>query len=980
MKMRLQLLIALLGLSSFASAQWNLGEFTVTSAPTNMEDIVFCFELCEGEETNACACGRDFTSRCAAKCAGYDDNEIQDSSCHEQHCRTEGASGASPCDEYSKCTALQQYVSYNGTCVGSTFSCVQTSLLLTCPMAMQNEGKGVCLLPGGERYYMPNTCFAQSLGLAAKELPCENYEEDGESKEPIFFYNEDALQYYYDFSNDTLMAEFGDVIREDTCDCNYDYNPVHARFPEFCLSFWNMCFRNCKKKKYDGRQDTYWADPFLTYGEGLCVDPCNEVGGAPYPCASEDNCYPIRNSARCFPSFGKQSSCGETCPDNDGTTEPANPVCVRVYAGVLVDNVYRGGGTVSAYTYRNSCLAQCEGFVQGDWEAGNCNDLAVSKCEQKCAGSSGGQVCATVEVPVALDTSSDSADNSDGTNVDDGDDGDLIAITYREEKQTVASACLAECLGWNEFDFGSCESQVVDLSASWYGFKQQRCADYGQDAGNGQNYARFCTDTCTDATLCSETAFGKSACEACGECAGSPVCLDQSQFATGWQGYQGKTPCSSYSEFASPSFYEYCEDIHQGADPAYAGQTGCSACGECAGSPACAGGFRGKNGIKCNAYSLQNVRLTCHTDFHTGSDVTFAGQNACTGCPNECAQNLVCSKQYGFIGNPVHDCDGYSGPASDFCNDIHLGKDSAYAGKTACQSCPMCATARPCKAAAAGFVGYDYRMCNEAYGPGQTNHYFCHEDKHLGQDPFYRGKTACEGCPGECGSFWKCNIPSVGFVGYKGSTCARYNKNAADSLYVHCAEDKHDGTDPAFNGKTACECSECSDMPACNAPKTGFVGYKKIDLCPDYNGEGQKWCRDKHTGEDAFYQGKDACASCGECNGADVCRDVFKGVEGECPAYANQQKRCADLHIGPSAAFDGFHACDVCNECTGAPVCQNAFSFNGAGCDKYAAGIAGSYHNFCNDVHNSKYPGASSWNGQSACTACSSQCAGSPAC
>lgn len=974
------LLLALcIGVSAQTGA-WSFNDIKVTKSPTPVQQIVFCFEECKGQASSAaCACGRDFTSRCAAKCAGYDDTEIVDSTCHEQHCRNANNNGASPCDTYSKCTALQQYLSYNGTCVGSTYSCVQTSLLLTCPMHMQNDGKGVCLLAGGERYTMPNQCFAQSLGLASRETPCKPYVEDGETKEPIFFYNKDALQYYYDFSNSTLMAEFGDIIIEDTCGCNYDYNPVHVRFPEFCLSFWNDCLRTCKKKKYESRQDTYWQDSNLIYGTGLCVDPCNEKNGAPYPCSAEDNCYPIRNSARCFPNFAKQSECGKSCPDYESTETPKNPVCVRVYAGVLVDNVYRGGGTVSAYTYKNSCLAQCEGFVPGDWEAGNCNDLAVSKCEQKCGNIGGSPVCATVKVPVQLDTSSDQSSDASGNTATDNDDGDLIAISYVDQKQTVASACLAECLGWTNFVQGSCEAQVVDISGSWFGFKQQRCEDYAQDAGNGQNYLKYCDDKCNDET-CPPEAFGKSGCQACKQCEGSPKCAAASDLSTGWYGYQGKTPCSSYAASANPSYYNYCDDKHQGTDPAFKDKTACEACSECAGSSACSGGFRGQGGIKCETYNIQAPMLTCHTDIHTGSDPVFNGKNACQGCPQQCSKNLICSRTSGFVGSPVYGCEGYTGPNSDYCNDVHLGLDPTYKNQNACQACPICANSRPCRASATGFVGYDYMTCSEGYAPGKSNHFFCPDDKHLGQDKSYAGKTACEGCPNECGSFWKCNIPATGFVGYKGATCAQYDKNAKDSLYVHCAEDKHDGKDPQFIGKTACDgCSQCSDMPACNAPKTGFVGYKKIDLCKDYAGEKQKWCRDEHTGEDPLFKGKDACEACPECAGASVCRDVFEGLEGECSAYANQQKRCADKHIGPSKKFNGQYACDACSECQGAPVCQPAFSFNGSPCSKYANG-PGSYYKYCNDKHNSEYPASAAFVGKTACEGCSAECTGSPAC
>ena len=42
------------------------------------------------------------------------------------------------------------------------------------------------------------------------------------------------------------MNEYGNEILEDTCGCNWDYNPVSAKFTQFCLTFWNQCFRDCK--------------------------------------------------------------------------------------------------------------------------------------------------------------------------------------------------------------------------------------------------------------------------------------------------------------------------------------------------------------------------------------------------------------------------------------------------------------------------------------------------------------------------------------------------------------------------------------------------------------------------------------------------------------------------------------------------------------------------------------------------------------
>jgi len=844
-----------------------------------------------------------------------------------------------------------------------------------------NYKNGVCLQTGGNRYWTANQCFALALGLQADPTPCEQFEFEFPNKttaliDPLFFYNQgaDTLNYYYNFDNQTLMNEFGDKILEDTCSCGWDYNPVYARFTEFCLTFWNQCLLDCKRQKYDGRTDSYFKDPSITFGQGQCKDPCASNNGV-WPCLDNENCYPIKNEARCFKTFDKQYECmTKNCPDWDSEEPAINPVCVKIYAGVRIDNVYRGGGSVSAYTYRDTCMAQCEGFKPGDWETGSCSDIAVSSCEKQCEGNSGAPVCAEVQVQVQSTNSSNLFNNEE--------DGQ-ISVSFETQYQTIPNECMAECLGWETFKAGECIGATVNVD-KWLGFNSATCADYAITAGEpgkeGEAYREFCDDQCSG-TGCKDLDDPlMTGCQACTECKDSPRCPKPP--ATGFASMSGNQwiGCEKYDINDPASFYKFCKnDVHKGTDPAFFGKRACEACPQCSGNPLCEAAWEGPDGLVCSNYALPALKKNCHLDYHEGTDPAYKGQRACEACP-ECKDgipNPVCvAPSNGFVGGNIGaSCSYYAGGNQQYCQDKHTGLDPSFKGKSACDVCNECSGATPCSVSTTGFVGYDYSTCSD-YSEGGKNRNFCLKDKHQGLDQNYFGKTACESCP-ECSNFWGCMMPSTGFFGHKGASCAEYGA----SLNEFCFTDFAQGPDQNFKNKNACaSCSECSTSLPCNAA-TGFRGFQRKYQCADYAGENSKFCRDPHTGDDTAFIGMDACQACGECANSKVCQDLFVSTTGFCEDYASQQKYCTDKYTGygPDGpqTFAGQEACQACpNECGSSPVCQNAFYSNGLTCADYAD--AGNYEYCQYDEHSHRGQAAAGFIGKTACVC--NECTGAPGC
>jgi len=984
--MRLLVLLSLLGVfigCAFAQSF----DFDDVNSGDDGEELT-CYEKCnESGLTEAdvvCACGREYLSSCQAECAGYRIDEIFAGTCHDKHCKQ----GGDPCDDGSGgtavCTPVRQQVTKN-ECVGAGYSCVKAAMLLACPMSLQNlngavapfnYNQGVCLTVGDGKYWAPNQIFAKALGLDAIPEPCSPFtgqNENGESEvfDPIFFYNQGkgALNYYYNFDNDTAMVEYGDKILEDTCGCDYNYNPVRAIFTEFCLSFWNQCLLDCKKKKYEDRIDSYFKDPNYRQENGECKDPCASTNGN-FPCSGLENCYPIKNQARCFKTFDKQYDCmTKNCPDWNSTEPAKNPVCVKIYAGVRIDNVYRGGGSPSAYTYRSSCMATCEGFRPGDWEEGSCSDLAVSDCENKCQGTPGGKVCAEVQVQIQDEL----FDDSDNNNL-------IVTGNFETQRQTMPNQCVSECLGWTSFTQGECVGSTESVEA-WGGYGGLKCKDYAEDAGN-DNFQNFCDDMCVGDGCDSLPNPKLTACEACLECRGAPACPLPDP--TGFTTYANMkwTSCADYDKNKDGGFYAYCDqDVHSGPDPNFTNQRACDACSQCADNPKCLNtGWKGPDNRICSDYSLPKNKLSCHKDFYSGTDPSFKGQSACDAC-DECKQgnpNKVCTApSSGFFGGDLASpCSYYSqGDNWKYCQDEHFGPDQSLRGKTACDACNECSNSKACRGGTTGFVGYEFSTCDD-YSATGANRNFCHKDKHEGVDFNFFGKTACESC-NQCNDFWGCRMSKNGFAGYEGKTCADYGREMAE----YCYDDYHIGEDPNYKNQNACSaCNECNNQIACNA-KIGFYGFKRKYTCADYaSAELQGFCRDRHEGDDPAFSGKTACDACSECSNARVCQDDFFSKKGYCNEL-NTGKNSADcigeyLGYGGPSKWTGTKACTACPQCTNAPVCQDAFWSEGFICSDYS----GVDRDFCSEDTHSHDNAPSVAKGSNACRNCPTECNGAPGC
>lgn len=896
---------------------------------------------------------------CHAKCAGYLEYEIAEASCEETHCRKDGKN---PCgsDGTQVCVTVWQR-SVDNKCIGATYSCVQTSMLMTCPMLMQSD-TGACLEAGSGTLFVPNQCFGEALGLEVLPTGCETQTIDGDTYVPRLFLNDQgSINYYYNFSNATLMAEYGDQIRDDCeLDCAknkatlWEKDLQSVTFGQFCLTFWNKCLMECTKEKYKDRLDSYWRDDNLVIKPGACIDPC--ASDSPFPCGTDENCYPINQEARCFAPFAKQAQCMlDNCPGWNSTEPPTDPVCVKVYAGIRVDDVYRGGGSVSAYTYRDSCMAKCEGFQESDWELGSCSDNAVKKCESTC-GTDGPPVCAKVQVQVQIEQ------------------GDQLTIEYQEEEQTIGSECMATCLGWKDFTPGECKVVITSIE-EWTGYGSQKCADY---AAPSSNYDKYCfSDKCSDKESCPGDVFGMTGCQACTECNGSPKCTTEFQGPGGNSG----SPCSSYAP-GQPN-HAYCDDKHRGLPGDNTGKAACEACPtECAASPKCStDGFKGGPEKRiCGDYQFQ--KKFC-AEVHTGPDAAFTGKTACDAC-TECQGAPVCTASTTeFVNEIGKGCEYYTSIRLDYCLDTHFGLSTSKKGKSACDECSTCASAPICNAPDVGFVGFQWMTC-DSYGPSGPNHKFCADDKHqnLAKDQSFKGKNACEACS-ECSTQWKCNMAPTGFYGYKGATCDKYAENApGTSYYEYCAYDTAQGPDQSLKGKTACEAcpSTCGAKKACNQPTDKFIGYQMEWTCAEYEMPNNlKYCDDKYTGPNvAQFGNKRACDECSGCSAADVCNDNWVSIYGKCSVYATKLQRCDDMYNGPlgsASQWYNMRGCDACGECSDAVACKNVWSFNGFGCEKYDITAQGSYNKYCHqDKANSEAPAAASWFGKTACLGCPTEC------
>ena len=119
--------------------------------------------------------------------------------------------------------------------------------------------------------------------------------------------------------------------------------------------------------------------------------------------------------------------------------------------------------------------------------------------------------------------------------------------------------------------------------------------------------------------------------------------------------------------------------------------------------------------------------------------------------------------------------------------------------------------------------------------------------------------------------------------------------------------------------------------------------------CADYAGDAGKFCRDKHTGDDPAFIGKDACEACPECSSSAMCMDgkvavlsvtypcwvskelairffttVFMGPSGTCEDYGANTKYCSDVYTGlfPGSSFSGTTACTSCLQCSEELTCK----------------------------------------------------------
>lgn len=950
-----------------------------TAAPTAKP---FCVESCATPkpEDAVCACGKDFSSICHAKCAGYLEYEISETTCEETHCRKDGKNPcndpADPSSDGTKVCVTVWQRSVDNKCVGATYSCVQTSMLLTCPSKMENP-TGTCLVAGGGTLYTPNKCFADSLGLEAKTTGCVTQEIDGQTYVPKLFMNDQgSLNYYHNLTNQTLMDEFGDVI-EDRCnlDCAQDRNkywkkdPRAVKFQQFCLTFYNECQMNCTKEKYKDRTDSYWNDNTLTISSGQCQDPCAE--DSPFLCGADENCYPINQEARCFKPFAEQAECMiKNCENWNSTEPPTDPVCVKVYAGIRVDNVYRGTGSVSAYTYRDGCMAKCEGFEESDWVTGSCSDNAVTECKATCGSDSGSPVCAKVQVQVQIEQD------------------DQLAIQYEEKNQTIESECMAKCLGWDEFTTGECKQVLTTSIVGWTGFEKQTCPDYANDK-------LWCyKDSCQVKEKCGD-AHLLNGCQACTECNSSPKCT-----ATEFQGRE-EPGCAAYAP--GQTSHKYCSDEHRGSVGEFTGKTACQACPvECKDSPACdlsgfswafTDSFGRKSQKKCSNFNSRETRKFCGIQ-HSGLDTAFDGKTGCDEC-TECSDAPVCAQPYGFVNANGDNCDVFvtnlqTDPAA-CVEQNHYGRDPDFIGKTACDVCPACMKpGSRCNIPDVGFVGFKAATCKDyAVDAENSNFDYCFDDIHQGPDAAMKNKNACEACS-ECSSQWRCAMKPTGFFGYKGAPCSQYAKDSLNSNYEYCAIDKQLGPDVAFKNKNACEAcaSECAGKKACNPPTDKFVGYQMEWTCEEYDkltGNNLKYCTDKYKGPNtATFGNSRACDHCPVCQSAPVCSDVWRGPYGTCSGYANRQKYCANKYngdLGEKSKYFDTMACDQCKECENAVVCQAVWSYEGNSCSKYDSQAAGSWNKYCNtDKADSAHPAAASFFGQTACTGCPSECQSNPNC